>query len=308
MKYSQGLKRILNVTDGILNLYKPVGITSFAATNRVRRLFSCKKAGHCGTLDPNASGVLLVLLGNAVKAAEFIVTQEKSYKAVLVTGFETDTGDITGKVTRTSGPAVPDYNSVRAAAKSFEGGYFQTPPMYSALKVNGKKLVDEARKGRVIEREPRFVGIENIDAELEDGEYRLSVTCQKGTYIRTLCEDIGRKLGTCACMGSLERTRVGGFTSANAVTPEFLTSLSETERQSFVKPIDTALEHMRKVNIEDFFAALIKTGNAVETRKLGFTCTELGFVRLYSGGSMFAIGEVFEAGGKRLLKHKKLFI
>jgi len=294
--------------NGIVNLYKQPGMTSHTALNITRRIFGCEKAGHCGTLDPNARGVLPIMLGNAVKASDFLVEHTKSYTAELILGYETDTGDVTGKITRKSELPIPAFEEIYAAVKTFEGGYDQVPPMYSALKVKGQKLVDAARKGIVIERESRHIDIYSVDLTETNGKLFVSVECSRGTYIRTLCEDIGKRLGFAACMGELERTRVGSLNSETSVTLEKLKEMTPEERVSIVIPTETALSHFGKVGLDGFFAALIKNGLAVETRKLGINYPEGMFLRLYEGGAFFAVGEIVVKDGNICLKHKKLFI
>lgn len=293
---------------GIVNLYKNPGVTSHTALNNARRLFDCKKAGHCGTLDPNARGVLPIMLGNGVKVSEFLTDHDKSYIAELVLGIKTDTGDVTGNIIEKSSLSLPSFEEVRQAVKSFKGSYLQTPPMYSALKVGGKKLVDMARKGIEIERTPRQVEIYAVDLSEKKGKLFISVDCSRGTYIRTLCEDIGKKLGIPACMGELTRTRVGDFTAENSITLEELAEMSPEERKSRIIPVDEVLKNFPKAEIPSFFAGLIKNGLAVETGKLNINFPEGELCRLYEKGIFFAVGEIIEVDGKLCLKHKKLFL
>jgi tRNA pseudouridine55 synthase len=181
--------------------------------------------------------------------------------------------------------------------------------MYSALKVNGRKLVDAARKGLEIERKPRHIDIYSIDLSQKDGGLYISVSCSRGTYIRTLCEDIGKKLKCLGCMGSLERTRVGDFYVESSVTLERLKEMTESERASLVIPVDAALSGFGRLEVDDFFARLIKDGNAVETQKLGVKNSVPGtLLRLYNDDKFFAVGEIAEKDGIMTLKHKKLFI
>ncbi len=294
--------------NGVLNLYKQPGMTSHTALIFTRRLFDRVKAGHCGTLDPNARGVLPILLGNAVKAAEFFADHDKSYVAELILGKATDTGDITGTVIGESDAPIPPFDAIRDVVRSFEGGYFQVPPMYSALKVNGQKLVDAARKGIVIEREPRKIDIYSIGLNEAGGRLFVSVECSKGTYMRTLCEDIGERLGMPACMGELERTRAGDFKKENSVTLDELERMDAENRAALVTPVEEALPRFGKIELNGFFAALIKNGLAVETGKLGIKETREGTLfRLYESENFFAVGEIVVRDGKICLKHKKLF-
>ena len=179
------------MTDGIVNFYKPTGMTSQTAVNIVKRLTGAKKAGHCGTLDPLACGVLPVMLGNAVKASEYLTDHDKTYIAGIKLGVTTDSGDITGAVINRFEGRLPTFEEFSEATKRFAGEIMQTPPMYSALKRDGKKLVDLARQGITVEREARKITVYSIiPFEKEDGFYK-TVSCSRGTYIRTLCGDIG---------------------------------------------------------------------------------------------------------------------
>jgi len=293
--------------NGILCLDKPKGITSFSAVNTVRKSLCVSKAGHTGTLDPNATGVLPILVGSAVKIAEYLVEHDKSYTAELVLGKSTDSGDITGNVIKEFSGELPCFSEIKKAAESFLGGYEQVPPMYSALKVGGVKLVDAARKGVEIERKPRKIEISDISAFEKDGKIYVNVNCSKGTYIRTLCEDIGKKLGVPSCMGDLRRTKVGVFDISECVTLESLTSADLSKITDKIIPIDNVLD-FKKVEIPDFFATLIKNGCAVDTRKI----TKQNFsenenLLLYNNGVLFATGETLITPDRLLaIKHKKM--
>ena len=197
--------------NGILIVDKPVGITSQIVIGRMRTVTGVRKIGHAGTLDPLASGVLPVMIGNATKACEYLMDHDKVYVASVKLGITTDTEDITGEVLTRHRGALPSFEAFAQAAQSFVGEIQQVPPMYSALKKDGMKLVDLARMGVTVEREARTVTVHSIQAYEENGEFFLKVHCSRGTYIRTLCADIGRMLGCGACMASLRRCRVGQF-------------------------------------------------------------------------------------------------
>lgn len=204
------------MTNGIVNVYKEAGYTSHDVVACVRRIFGQKKVGHTGTLDPAAEGVLPVCLGPSTKVCGLLTDQDKTYEAVMRLGVRTDTQDLTGRILSECG-TIPAPGEVRAAVLSFSGAYDQVPPMYSALKVRGKKLYELAREGTQIERQPRRVIIRSIELlSMDLPDVKLRVTCSKGTYIRTLCDDIGEKLGCGAAMASLLRTRVGAFDLADA--------------------------------------------------------------------------------------------
>jgi tRNA pseudouridine55 synthase len=204
---------------------------------------------------------------------------------------------------------LPSFSEVREAAQSFAGVYLQTPPMYSALKVNGKKLVDLARGGITVEREAREVSIYSIDAAEEGGAIYLSVHCSRGTYIRTLCADIGRKLGCGACMGTLERTRVGRFCLSDSVTLEWLHGASQDEIDSKLVTVEDALSEFPKFSLSHFHSGLITNGCAVDVKKLRLGEELFGQnLRLYDGEVFFGVGRAEMCGDIYALRQKKLFL
>ncbi len=294
--------------NGILALNKPKGITSHDAVAKLRKLYSTKQVGHTGTLDPMATGVMCVLIGRAVKASEYATEHDKSYIAGLKLGVTTDTGDVTGKIILKS-EALPSEKDVFDAVMSFKGEISQIPPMYSAIKVGGEKLCDLARRGITVEREARTVNIYDIScktASEKDGEYLLSVSCSKGTYIRTLCEDIGEKLGCGATMFSLERTASGVFYIENSHTLEELEAMTVEERDSLLIDTEELFSELPIVKLPDFFAKLALAGNEIYLKKLGVTF-ELGQrVRMYDS-SFFSLGEVREYENGLAIKPIKKF-
>ena len=204
--------------NGILNVYKEKGYTSHDVVAKLRGIVGQKKIGHTGTLDPEAEGVLPVCLGKATKVCDLLTEKDKVYEAVLLLGKETDTQDLTGKVLAEK-PVTAEKDEVERAIRSFEGAYDQIPPMYSALKVQGQKLCDLARKGIEVERKPRRVYIYKVEIlQVDIPRVVMRVYCSKGTYIRTLCHDIGKKLGCGGCMASLKRTEVAAFLEKDALT------------------------------------------------------------------------------------------
>lgn len=280
--------------DGVIILNKGDGLTSQAAVNRVKRLLGVQKAGHTGTLDPMATGVLPILIGRGVKASEFMLTADKHYAATLRLGITTDTEDTSG-ITLTESNDIPDEEAVLRAIRSFVGEYMQTPPMYSALKIGGKKLCDLAREGVTVEREARRVEIFDIEAKrLSDREYSMNVHCSKGTYIRTLCADIGAVLGCGGAMSSLQRTTASGFTLADSHTIEELEEMTPEERAEAVFPIEHIFRSERAVKLRGFFARLAHSGLEIYLKKIGETaeCGEL--IRLHDELGFFALGEVRE--------------
>ena len=213
--------------DGIVIIDKPQGWTSQDVTARLRRVFATRRIGHGGTLDPLATGVLPVFVGRATRGVEFFEHAGKTYETVLRLGLTTDTEDVTGTVLSQQDASVTG-EMLEAVLQKFRGEIMQTPPMYSALKVNGQKLCDLARKGREVERQPRPITIHELTLlGMEAGDFRLRVRCSKGTYIRTLCKDIGEALGCGGCMAQLRRTQAGEYTIAQAIPLEKLLAESE---------------------------------------------------------------------------------
>ncbi|MCH5334091.1 MAG: tRNA pseudouridine(55) synthase TruB, partial [Agathobacter sp.] len=199
------------MTNGIVNVYKEKGFTSFDVVAKMRGIFHQKKVGHTGTLDPDAEGVLPVCLGSATKVCDVLTDKDKEYEAVLLLGLETDTQDVTGTVLSEREVSVTE-EEVRSVVSSFVGDIMQVPPMFSALKVNGQKLCDLARKGVEVERKARPVTVHEIEIlDMQLPRVHMRVHCGKGTYIRTLCRDIGERLGCGGCMEQLVRTRVSDF-------------------------------------------------------------------------------------------------
>lgn len=293
--------------NGILILYKSAGMTSQSAVSRVRRLFDGVKAGHTGTLDPMATGVLPILLGRAVKASEYMLESGKHYRATLRLGVTTDTEDTTGSILSTS-DAIPDGATVLAALDAFRGEILQTPPMYSALKVGGRKLVDLARAGEVIERTPRKITVYALSGErVSDTDYTLDVHCSKGTYIRTLCADIGQALGCGGTMASLERIEAAGFPLSAAHTLEELEALDPAARTALLYPTEHIFRDLLRVTLPAFFAHLAKNGVEIYLHKLGLTLPLGTRVRLYDDAGFFALGEVRAFDGGNAIKPIKQF-
>ena len=282
------------MANGVIILYKEGGITSQTAVNKIKRLFGVTKAGHTGTLDPMATGVLPILVGRGVKASEYLVTDSKHYGATLLLGITTDTEDVTGQ-TLTECRDIPSEDAVLAAIESMLGDSMQIPPMYSAIKKNGKKLCDLAREGITVEREPRKITISKITAKkISEREYFIDVYCSKGTYIRTLCADIGKKLGVGGVMKTLERLSAGGYTVDDAHTLSEIEGMSEDERAALVLPIDSVFKDMDAVKLPPFFARLARCGVEIYLKKIGLSAEVGRRFRLYDGDEFFALGEVRE--------------
>ena len=282
------------MANGVIILYKEGGITSQTAVNKIKRLLGVTKAGHTGTLDPMATGVLPILVGRGVKASEYLVTDSKHYGATLLLGITTDTEDVTGQ-TLTECRDIPPEDAVLAAIESMLGDSMQIPPMYSAIKKNGKKLCDLAREGITVEREPRKITVSKITAKkISEREYFIDVYCSKGTYIRTLCADIGKKLGVGGVMKTLERLSAGGYTVDDAHTLSEIEGMSEEERAALVLPIDSVFKDMDAVKLPPFFARLARCGVEIYLKKIGLTAEVGRRFRLYDGDEFFALGEVRE--------------
>ena len=280
--------------NGVIIINKEMGLTSQGVVNRVKRLLGADKAGHTGTLDPMATGVLPVLVNRGVKASEFMLTSDKHYGAILLLGVTTDTEDVTGEVLSTS-TDIPCEEKVLEVIGSFVGEYMQTPPMYSALKVGGKKLYELAREGVEIERAAREVFIHSIDAKkLSDNEYYIDVKCSKGTYIRTLCKDIGERLGCGGTMKTLERCEASGFTLADGITIGELETLDLGGRLARILPIECVFDDKVAVSLPPFFARLARAGQQVYLKKIGQSLPLGEIVRLEDESGFFAIGEVRE--------------
>ena len=249
---------------GVLNIYKEKGYTSHDVVARLRRIVGQKKIGHTGTLDPEAEGVLPVCLGKATKLCDLLTDKDKTYEAVLLLGISTDTQDTTGKILEEKNTADLREEAVREVVLSFEGEYDQIPPMFSALKVGGKKLYELARDGKEVERKPRHVQIYRIRIlQIDLPRVRMEVTCSKGTYIRTLCHDIGEKLGCGGCMESLLRTRVERFGVAESLRiSEVEQLMDEGTLQEHMIKVDEMFPDYQKVYLTPEASAAVRNGNS----------------------------------------------
>lgn len=296
--------------NGIINVYKEAGFTSHDVVAKMRGICGQKKIGHTGTLDPAATGVLPVCLGSGTRLCDMLTEKDKEYAAVLLLGVTTDTQDITGTVLSQKEVKASE-EEVKEAVMSFVGDYDQIPPMYSALKVNGKKLYELARAGKEVEREARRVRIEEIEIlHMELPRVTMRVVCSKGTYIRTLCADIGNKLGCGGTMESLQRTRVGIFKLEEALT---LSQLQEKKEDgtlpSCVKPVDACFEHLTALRVCPQHQKLLDNGNPLfadqmlERIRIG----EGEQVRVYSADGRFFGIYVKEEDKSRRFKPVKMF-
>ena len=281
---------------GILLLDKPVGITSNSALQKIKRLFKARKAGHTGSLDPLASGLLVVCLGEATKISAYLLDADKRYIVSARVGAKTDTGDAAGKIIRDN-VAAPTNDALVAALEGFRGDINQVPPMYSALKHQGQRLYELARKGLEVERKARKVTIRQLDLiGFDDGCFSLDVVCSKGTYIRTLVEDIAEAAGSCAHVVALRREVVGPFSGDNMLSIDHLERLAEQGPEtldSVLLPIDSAITGWPAVTLSQDAAWYLQRGQPVTVPRV----PDQGWVRLYQVESDFiGIGEVTADG------------
>lgn len=298
-----------NLPGGVIAINKPCGVTSHDIVNRMRRLYGAKRVGHAGTLDPMATGVLVVLVGRAAKACEYISSDRKAYRAVLRLGLETDTKDITGEVLRER-KDIPASDEVFAVCREFVGKIKQVPPMYSALKVNGQKLYDLARRGVTVEREAREITIFSLSCKSgeRNDEFILDIECSGGTYIRTLCADIGARLGCGGVMAALERCEACGINISECQTLECLEAMGEEERKALLLPTERLFGDLESVRLPEFFEKLFRDGCSIYQKKIK-TAFPVGVrVRVCdSRGSFFALGEVIETEDGSAIKSVKMF-
>lgn len=294
--------------SGIVIVNKHEGVTSNDIVIKLRRLFGTRQVGHTGTLDPMATGVLPVLIGRAVKASENITAENKRYTAHLKLGITTDTEDTTG-TTLTASETIPPEEDVLAVCASFIGEILQTPPMYSALKVNGRKLVDLAREGITVERQARPITVHDLQVKrLAEDLYELDVSCSKGTYIRTLCADIGAKLGCGGAMARLTRTESGPFTLAESVTIEQLEAMTEEERAACVIPLEKFFLDCPAVDLPAFYARLARNGCEIYQKKIRTDLPVGTVVRMIHDGVFFALGEMRDYPDGSAVKAIKIFV
>jgi tRNA pseudouridine55 synthase len=279
--------------DGVLLLDKPAGITSHTAVQKVLRLFEAAKGGHTGTLDPLATGLLPVCLGEATKFSHVLLDADKTYLAGIRLGITTTTGDMEGEVVERK-EVNADPSAVARALDRFKGEILQIPPMYSALKHGGTPLYKHARAGREIERAPRKVVIGALDlVDLGGQELTVRVSCSKGTYVRVLAEDIGRVLGCGGCLAALRREAVGAFKLASAATLERLEGLSRDERDAALLPADALVASLPRLDLDATGTRRLSQGQSVEHVHAPAT----GLARIYGPDREFlGVAEVASPG------------
>lgn len=286
--------------NGIVNLYKERDFTSLDAVAKSRGIFGQKKIGHTGTLDPLAEGVLILCLGKATKLADIIVSKEKEYRCTMLLGMETDTEDVTGKVLKEADMSQVTSLSedhIREVISSFIGEQSQVPPIYSALKINGRKLYDYARSGETVEIPARDITVYDIKIDkIMLPQVEFVVRCSKGTYIRSLCRDMGRKLGVGGVMKSLIREEVNGFFSKDAYTLDQLSLLKENgELEKAILPIDALLKNYPVASIKPEGDKYLSNGNKIYLNQLSYDekdkdrIKNAEFVRINRNGELFAL-------------------
>jgi len=304
--------------NGIINIYKEKGFTSHDVVAKLRGILKQKKIGHTGTLDPDATGVLPVCMGSGTKLCDMITERSKVYQAVLRLGIDTDTQDISGKVLHKIEDvadmrfSVSD-SAIREAVNSFAGEYEQLPPMYSAIKVQGRKLYEIAREGKEIERKTRKVQIYSIQIqEIDFPRVRILVECSKGTYIRTLCKDIGDRLSVFGCMEQLERQRSGPFSLESAIK---LDSVEEAVKNGsigkYIIPIEKMLEDYRSVSVRGNFDKILQNGNPLGIDMLeqrNFEYKEKELFRVYDSRGEFRAVYIGSRERKQLRPYKMFYV
>ena len=299
----------VNMYDGIINVYKEKGFTSFDVVAKMRGILGQRKVGHTGTLDPAAEGVLPVCAGKGTRLCDMLTDHDKTYRATMLLGVVTDTQDTTGAILEEKDASHLTEEEVREAIMSFVGDYDQIPPMYSALKVDGKKLYELAREGKVIERKARPVTIHEIVIEsMNLPEVVMSVSCSKGTYIRTLCNDIGEKLAVGGCMKELLRTKVGRFVLEETLTLADLQKLKEEGRlEEAVFPLEAVFAELPEIRAtEEGLDKLLRNGNPFRYKGIE-TVSEGDAYRTYSMDGQF-IGIYEYSEEKHMFYPRKIFL
>jgi len=293
---TQRRRRVRNIS-GIVVLDKANGLSSNAALQEVKRLYEANKAGHTGSLDPLATGVLPVCLGEATKVSQFLLDSDKCYRARIKLGIRTDTGDSEGSIIERNAGISVSRKAIERALTKFKGEIEQVPPMHSAIKMNGVPLYKLARKGIAVEREPRLVTLYQVClVEFVNSELELEISCSKGTYIRTIADDLGQELGCGAHVIELRRTQAGVFTEKDSISAEELALEKENSGldkiDQFLIPMDRAIQDLPEVNLPSITASHVKNGQAVLVRHL----PKNGLVRMYEDEQFIGIGSIDDDG------------
>ena len=302
---------------GIINIYKEKGFTSHDVVAKLRGILKQKKIGHTGTLDPDAIGVLPVCLGMGTKLCDMLTDKDKTYEAVMLLGYVTDTQDMSGKILEENETLRENFTDeqIVEAIKSFEGDYMQTPPMYSAIKVNGKKLYELAREGIEIEVKPRPVIINEIsDIKIDFPRVYMTVDCSKGTYIRTLCHDIGKKLGVGAAMESLKRTKVGHFNIVNALKLDEVSEIVQNDPEKineYIMPVTEAFKQYKDGTVKAEFDRFLYNGNSLKANYIKdfkeLKLTDMENIKLYDSNGKF-VGVYAYIRKENIFKVVKMFL
>lgn len=290
-----------NKINGIINIYKPKGMTSHDAVNRLRRIFNMKKIGHTGTLDPDAEGVLPICAGCATKTADMLTATNKQYRARVTLGSATDTQDSSGQVVKSAEVNVTR-EQIENTVKNFIGEIDQIPPMYSAIKIGGRKLYELARENKTVERPPRRINISCIEItefDLENNSFEMLVDCSKGTYIRTLSNDIGEALGCFGHMSGLVRTKSGRFDVLNSYTLSQIEDMFSNGDLTFLIPVDEVFDKYEKLTVNDKASVMVTNGVKVRAPK---SAANGNIYRVYDLGGKFLTLSQCEEGRLKILK------
>lgn len=294
--------------NGIINVLKPSEMTSHDVVSFIRKNFNIKKVGHTGTLDPNAAGVLPICIGKATRVAEYFNDFNKSYRCELTLGASTDTQDKYGNILETSDKQVTESQIIKVF-NEFRGNMKQTPPMYSAIKHKGKKLYELAREGKIIERKQRDITIYNIEIlrNYENKRILFDVDCSKGTYVRTICNDVGERLGTFAHMSFLMRTKVGNFSIREAYTLDEIEKLKEKDiLDTALLPLDTSLLQYSSIKFSESYSKRLKNGLKlkIDNKDESYKANEQ--VRVYGVNEFIGVGIIEYSDNEWYLKMKKV--
>ena len=298
--------------EGVVNVLKPPGMSSSDVVTDIRHIFNMKRVGHTGTLDPGAAGVLPICIGRATRLFDYLVDKEKEYIGEITFGIATDTQDSYGAPEGRSDAVVTGEMLMEALPK-FTGPQKQTAPLYSALSVDGKKMYKLARQGVEVERKVRDINVPELSFISQTGcnRYLVKIVCSKGTYVRTLCHDLGRALGCGGCMASLRRVENSGFSEKDCVTLTQLESMTEEERLSLLRPTESLFADLPALTPNEFYARLLRSGCTVLTKKLGadrsFSDTVGARLRLCDERGFFSLGEIVQTDDGTAVKPIKKF-
>lgn len=296
--------------NGVINIFKPKGLTSHDVVNIMRKVTGIRKIGHTGTLDPNATGVLPLCIGKATRISEYLLDMDKEYIGELSLGLATDTLDIDGKAINHSSKIVNE-DDINNAFNKFRGKVLQEPPMYSALKHQGKKLYELAREGKVIKRSCREIYIYDIKVlkNIDNKKIIFYIKCSRGTYIRTLCDDIGKTLGTYGYMSYLMRVGVGDFKIWDSYSIDYIRGLDKSSIDTIILPMDKALNHLDKLHVDDKYFNKLKNGARVPLPVNSINnYRKDSLLRVYSNNIFIGIGRIIESNNLFYIKMDKVLM